>query len=202
MWANRWLLGTKTVKESKPKEILYSNYYPGQKKNHPRGFAARRTLFHMWYHARSGAISAGQKSQTVADRTCPALIAPDRAWYHTWNSVLLAANLQDGSFFVQGSRFTSRIICWWHTQRTTGVTTVVLLQFVRPCFAWWLHLHKTLSSETAVTGFFVCIQLHQSSTFCRERTRLFVYVGDSFVCFHTVFFVMLRFCTWVEQRDN
>ena len=36
---------------------------------------------------------------TVRD-FCPALIAPDRAWYHTWNSVLLAANLEDGSFFV------------------------------------------------------------------------------------------------------
>ena len=65
---------------------------------------ARRTLFHVWYHARWRAISAGQKSRRVADRTCAALIACDRTWYHTWNSVLLAANLEDGSFFfVQGS---------------------------------------------------------------------------------------------------
>ena len=50
----------------------------------------------------SCSISAGQvRSATVRD-FCPALIAPDRAWYHTWNSVLLAANLEDGSFFVQG----------------------------------------------------------------------------------------------------
>ena len=48
----------------------------------------------------SCSISAGQKSRTVADRTCPALITPDRAWYHTCNSVLLAANLDDGSFFL------------------------------------------------------------------------------------------------------
>ena len=72
-----------------------------KKKKEPSSrFAARRTLFHVWYHARSGAISAGQKSRAVADRTCPALIAPDQAWYHTWNSVLLAANLDDGSFFL------------------------------------------------------------------------------------------------------
>ena len=75
-----------------------------KKKNHDQlpssRFAARRTLFHVWYHARSGAISAGQvRSATVRD-FCPALIAPDRAWYHTWNSVLLAANLEDGSFFL------------------------------------------------------------------------------------------------------
>ena len=78
-----------------------------KKKKEPSSrFEARRTLYHVWYHARSGAISSGQKSRTVADRTCPSLIAPDRAWYHTWNSVLLAGNLDDGSFFfffVQGS---------------------------------------------------------------------------------------------------
>ena len=32
-------------------------------------------------------------------RLCPTLIALDRAWYHTWNSFLLAASLEDGSFF-------------------------------------------------------------------------------------------------------
>ena len=80
------------------------NILPWKKLEPSSRFAARRTLLHVWYYARSGAISAGQKSRTVADRTCPALIAPDRAWYHTWNSVLLAANLHDGSSFVQGSR--------------------------------------------------------------------------------------------------
>ena len=83
-----------------------SNLLPWTKKKEPSSrFAARKTLFHVWYHARSGAISAGQvRSATVRD-FCPALIAPDRAWYQTWNSVLLAANLDDGSFFfVQGSR--------------------------------------------------------------------------------------------------
>ena len=57
-----------------------------------------------WHHAWLGAISVGQvRSVTVRD-FCPALIAPDRAWHHTWNSVLLATNLEDGSFFVpQGS---------------------------------------------------------------------------------------------------
>ena len=83
-------------------ETQVLNYYPGQKKEPSSRFAARRTLFHVWYHARSGEISAGQvRSATVCD-FCPALIAPDRAWYHTWNSVLLAANLEDGSFFWPG----------------------------------------------------------------------------------------------------
>ena len=80
-------------------------YYPRQKKEPSSRFAARTTLFHVWYHPRSRAISAGQvRSATVRD-FCPALIAPDRAWYHTWNSVLLAANLEDGSFFVLGSSY-------------------------------------------------------------------------------------------------
>ena len=71
-----------------------------KKKEPSSRFAARRTLFHVWYHARSGAISVGQvRSATVRD-FCPALIKPDRAWYHTWNSVLLAPNLENGSFFL------------------------------------------------------------------------------------------------------
>ena len=82
--------------------LMYSWYYPCQKKEPSSRFAASRTLLHVWYHARSGAISAGQvRSATVRD-FCPALIAPDRAWYHTWSSVLLAANLEDGSFFWPG----------------------------------------------------------------------------------------------------
>ena len=71
-----------------------------KKKEPSSRFAARRTLFHVWYHARSQAISAGQKSRTVADRTLPALIACDRAWYHTWNSVLLAAESRRWFFFL------------------------------------------------------------------------------------------------------
>ena len=85
---------------------FYTSTTTLDKKKEPSSrFAARRTLFHVWYRAQSGAISAGQKSRTVADWTCPALIAPDRAWYHTWNSVLLAANLDDGSLF-----FLSRVV--------------------------------------------------------------------------------------------
>ena len=76
----------------------------------------------MWYHARSRTISAGQKSRTVANRTLP---CADRSWssiwYHTWNSVLLAANLEDGSFFfVQGSRS-----CTWNWIRESLVWTVI-----------------------------------------------------------------------------
>ena len=45
-------------------------YYPGQKKKTSSRFA-RRTLFHVWYHAQSGAISAGQ----VRSATVPRLFA-------------------------------------------------------------------------------------------------------------------------------
>ena len=76
---------------------------PWPKKEPWSRFAAGRTLFHVWFHARSGAISAGQTPSATVRDFCSALIAPDRAWYHTWNSVLLTANLEDGSFFVQGS---------------------------------------------------------------------------------------------------
>ena len=101
--------GPSSVACGEPLNIIntknYWKYYPGQKKEPSSRFAARRTLFHVWYHARSGAISAGQvQSATVRD-FCPALITPDRAWYHTWNSVLLGANLEDGSFF-----FLSRVV--------------------------------------------------------------------------------------------
>ena len=52
---------------------------------------------------------------------CPALIARDRAWYHTWNSVLFAANLEDGSFFfVQGSRST---MSWKKNVEKSGLET-------------------------------------------------------------------------------
>ena len=79
---------------------IWSKYYPGQKKEPSSRFAARRTLFRGWYHASSGAISAGQKSRTVADRTCPALIEHDitrgTAFFSPWISIVVL-------FFVQGS---------------------------------------------------------------------------------------------------
>ena len=106
---------------------LKYKYYPGQKEEPSLRFAARRTLFHVWYHARSGAISAGQKSRTVADRTCPALIPADQAWYHTWNSVLLASNLDDGSFFVQGS---------------TSLESIVFCYTKMALRACWQYFHK------------------------------------------------------------
>ena len=55
----------------------HTSYYPGQKKEPSLRFAARRTLFHVWYHARSQAISAGQGPI----RDCPRLLpCADRAW--------------------------------------------------------------------------------------------------------------------------
>ena len=76
-----------------------------KKKNHPRD--SRREehcskcdikLDHAW-------TAQGKSRGQSRFGPCPALIARDRAWYRTWNSVLLAANLEDGSFFffVQGS---------------------------------------------------------------------------------------------------
>ena len=95
-WAQRYLLVPPSPFPS-PSAVYY---YPGQKKEPSSRFAARRTRFHVWYHARSGAASAGQVRSTTVRDFCLALIAPDREWYHTWNSVLLAANLEDGSFFL------------------------------------------------------------------------------------------------------
>ena len=48
-------------------------------------------------HARS---AQGKSRGQSRIGPCPALIACDRAWYHTWNSFLLAVNLEDGSFFL------------------------------------------------------------------------------------------------------
>ena len=95
-------------------KLMQHNYYPGQKKkNHPRDSRREErcsTCDIMLDQVRS---AQGQKSRTAADRTCPALISPDRAWYHTWNSVLLAANLDDGSFFVQGSMLATSRWCFF-----------------------------------------------------------------------------------------
>ena len=76
-----------------------SMYYPGQKKNHLRdSWREERcsTCDIMLDHAQS---AQGKSRGQSRIRPCPVLIACDRAWYHTWNSVLLAANLKDGSFF-------------------------------------------------------------------------------------------------------
>ena len=78
-------------------------YYPGQKK---RTILEIRGEKNAVPRVISCSIRRDQRRAKLADSRgsdLPALIAPDRAWYHTWNSVLLAANLEDGSFFVQGS---------------------------------------------------------------------------------------------------
>ena len=75
-----------------------------KKEPSPR-FAARRTLFDLAIildHERS---AQGKVRSATICNFCPALIALDRAWYHTWNSVLIAANLEKGSFF-----FLSRVV--------------------------------------------------------------------------------------------
>ena len=51
-----------------------------KKEPSPR-FAARRTLFYVWYHARSRVTSA-EKSRGQPWMTLPWLIACDQPWYH------------------------------------------------------------------------------------------------------------------------
>ena len=71
-------------------------YYLDKKKKEPSPrFAARRKLFDLVI------MLDHERSAQVRD-FCPALIARDRESYHTWNSVLLAADLEDGSFFCPG----------------------------------------------------------------------------------------------------
>ena len=78
-----------------------------KKKNHPQDLRREErcsTCDIMLDQERSAQGKVGSAAATVRD-FCPALIVHDRAWYHTWNSVLLAANLEDGSFF-----FLSRVV--------------------------------------------------------------------------------------------
>ena len=71
-----------------------------KKKNHPWRREERCSI--LWYYARWRTISAGQShprlSATFALRW-PCVIEHDIT---RWNSVLLAANLKDGSFFWPG----------------------------------------------------------------------------------------------------
>ena len=55
-----------------------------KKKNHPRDSWREEPGCSTCDIMLDQARSAQEKSRTVADRTCPALIATDRAWYHTW----------------------------------------------------------------------------------------------------------------------
>ena len=92
------------------------SYYPGQKKkNHPQDSRREErcsTCDIMLDHKRSAQRKV--RSATLRD-FCPALIPRHRAWYHTWNSVLLASNLEDSSFFfVKGSRRKGKSLIWWN----------------------------------------------------------------------------------------
>ena len=115
----------------------WSLYYPGQKKNHPRDSRGEER-FHVWYHARSGAISAGQMSRTVADRTCPALIEHDitrgTAFFSPRISMMVL-------FFVQGS---------------TSMLSGHLPQNCQPIF---VHSKNHMTSQSFITRkpFVVCM---------------------------------------------
>ena len=90
-------------------------------------FAARtwRALLHMWYHARSRAISAGQKFADTCSRGClaPALIARDRAWYHKIEQCSFRRESRGWFFFLGSFFFLSRV------QRLSGANPIVV---------WWL----------------------------------------------------------------
>ena len=79
-----------------------------KKKEPSSRFAARRTLFHVWYHAQSHAISAEQKSRTVADLTMP---CADRWWSSMISHVEQHSSRRQSRgwffffFFVQGSNY-------------------------------------------------------------------------------------------------
>ena len=76
-----------------------------KKKEPPSRFAARRTLFQVWYHARSRAISAEQKSRTVADQTLP---SADRSWSSMISHVeQRSSRLESRGWFF----FLSRVVC-------------------------------------------------------------------------------------------
>ena len=73
---------------------------PWTKENHTRDSRREEHCSIMWYHAQSREVRAEQKSWTVADDLALrwlCVIEHDIIW---WNSVLLAANLGDGSFFL------------------------------------------------------------------------------------------------------
>ena len=77
-------------------------YYPGQKK---RTIVEIRGEKNAVPRVISCSIRRDQSTARVADSRGLDLPCADRAWYHTWNSVLVAANLDDGSFF-----FLSRVV--------------------------------------------------------------------------------------------
>ena len=83
-----------------------SFYYPGQKKkNHHRDSRREEscsTCDIMLDQAQSAQGKSHGQSRIGFVLRWSRLIEPDRAWYHTWNSVLLATNLDDGSFFCPG----------------------------------------------------------------------------------------------------
>ena len=87
-------------------EEMYSGD-PGQKKEPSSRFAARRTLFHVWYHARSRAISTGQGP--ISD--CPRLLpCADRSWLSMISHVEQRSSRREsrGWFF-----FLSRVVLVW-----------------------------------------------------------------------------------------
>ena len=93
--------------ESEPEDVRHGNYYPGQKKEPSLRFAARRTLFHVWHHARSAqGKSRGQSRIGLALRWSRLIehdITRGRAFFSPRISMMVL-------FFVQGSMLKCE---WW-----------------------------------------------------------------------------------------
>ena len=97
--------------------ISRTKHYPGQKKNHSRDLQWEERCFIIWYHARWCTISAGQKSLTESRITLPCADRSLSSMITRSNSVLLTANLGDGSFFfVQDSMIKCMTSIHTHTR--------------------------------------------------------------------------------------
>ena len=143
-------------------------YYSGQKKNHPQNSRREErcsTCDIMLDQARS---AQGKSRRQSRIGPCPALIAPDRAWYHTWNSVLLAANLEDGSFFfVQGS-----------TTYAALKTTKLCVPYVTTCGFFLSKTTKLCVPYVTTCGFF----LSKTTKWCVPYVTCFFFSKTTKLC--------------------
>ena len=146
-----------------------------KKKNHHRDFAARRTLFHVWYHARSGATSAEQvRSATVRD-FCPALIEHDITRGTAFFSPRISRMVL---FFVQGSTY---ILLWYiHTYIHTDQAVNTHKNSATGCFMvvtnhqagnihTYIPVHTTLDKKKNRTIVNLLISRNQVAADCEHR---------------------------------
>ena len=128
-------------------------YNPGEKKEPSPRFTARRTLFHVWYYARSSAIRAGQKSRTVADDLALHWSPVIKHDITRSKSVLLTAALGDGSFFlsrvVECAAFL-RVSGWHFYNRQVALSIFKLTR-------WKVERAVSMGFEGCLVWLFVCV---------------------------------------------